>query len=251
MPQGNKTYEALIALPHAALPPETRGPLKQRVELKLIGDDFYWLKRIEASSRVEAAKQARVWFFRSKRGGGVTKPLKIEESLTVTDPYNEVKYKDKLKCCSWNYRFLEEDVIDRLILESQGRLRRTTRKKSKGHVTPCVEWNTNAKVNRWVEKKTILNTGKRYIYFNSLTERFIARIKIKAQKTVGHKVKMVTDARTKRANGKTVWNSLTIINHIKGKRIQERKYKEFRLEAKNMYEAEKETKKLIQKYSEA
>ena len=132
------------------------------------------------------------------------------------------KYKDKLKCCSWNYRFLEEDVIDRLILESQGRLRRTTRKKSKGHVTPCVEWNTNAKVNRWVEKKTILNTGKRYIYFNSLTERFIARIKIKAQKTVGHKVKMVTDARTKRANGKTVWNSLTIINHIKGKRIQER-----------------------------
>ena len=62
---------------------------------------------------------------------------------------------------------------------------------------------------------------------------------------------MVHDIRTTRANGKRVWNNLTVRDHIKGKRIQDRKYKEFRLKAQNMYEAEKETKELIKQFCES
>jgi len=249
----NRAYEAFIALPYVATPPRTQGKdkIKNMVELKLIDDEFYWLRRIEAPNRAEAAKKAGVWFFVTKRRERVTVPLRIEKSLTVTDPYNEVVYKDKLKCCSWNYRLLEEETIERLVSESNGRLRKTTRKKSVGRISPSVEWNTNAKISRWVDRQTILNIGKKYIYCSSLTEKYIARIRIKSQKTVGHKVKMIHDIRTTRANGKRVWNSLTVRDHIKGKRIQNRKYKEFRLEAQNMHEAEKETKELIKQFCES
>ena len=248
-----RVYEAFIALPYVATPPQTRGKdkIKNRVELKLIDDDFYWSRRFEASSRAEAAKKAGVWFFMTKRREEVTRDLRIEKSLTVTDPYDEVTYKDKLKCCSWNYRLLEEDVIERLVSESNGRLRKTTRKKAAGHISPSVEWNTNAKISRWVDRQTILSTGKKFIFFNCLTEKYIARIRIRRQKTIGHKVKMVHDIRTTRANGKRVWNNLTVRDHIKGKRIQDRKYKEFRLKAQNMYEAEKETKELIKQFCES
>ena len=255
MPQENRKriYEAFIALPYVATPPQARGEnkIKNRVELRLIGDDFYWLRRIEASNRAEAAKKAGAWFFRTKRKEKATQDLRIEKSLVVTDPYNEVVYKDKLKCCSWNYRLLEKEVIDRLVSESKGRLRKTTRRKTVGHVCPSVEWNTNAKVGRWVERRTILNTGKKYIYYNSLTEKYIARIKIRSQKTIGHKVRIIHDARTTRASGKRVWNNLTLRDHTKGERVQNRKYREFRLEAQNMYEAEKETNKLIEQFCES
>lgn len=249
----NRTYEAFIALPYAAIPPEARGKDKaeKRIELRLIGNDFYWLRRFESESRIEAAKRSRTWFFVTKRNGKVTQDLRIENALTVTDPYDEVAYEEKLKCCGWNYRFLEEDVIERLVFESKGRLRKTTRRKNSGHVCPSVEWNTNAKVGRWVDRKTTLSTGKKYVYYNSLTEKYIARIRIKSQRTLGHKVKMIHDIRTTRANGKRVWNSLTIRDHIKGERMQNRRYKEFRLQAQNMHEAEKETKELIRQFCES
>ena len=249
----NRAYEAFIALPYVATPPQSRGENKARnmVELRLINNDFYWLRRIDASSRIEAAKKARTWFFVTKRREEVTRKLRIEDSLTVTDPYEEVVYEEKLKCCGWNYRFLEGDVVDRLIFDSKGRLRKTTREKGPGHICPSIEWNTNAKVGRWVDRKATLSTGKKYIYYNSLTEKFIARIRIKSQRTVGHKVKIIHDARTTRANGKRVWNRFTAIAHTKGRRVQDRKYKEFRLEAQNMYEAEKETKELIKQFCES
>lgn len=87
--------------------------------------------RIEAPHRAKAVHNAQLWFWSTYRG----EMGAAHKVLTVSDPYNEVRYDSSFSCHDKRNRHLPDDIIDRVIRESNGELLRDTRE-GRAHFPP-------------------------------------------------------------------------------------------------------------------
>ena len=88
---------------------------------------------IYANSRRKAVKKAVQWFWKEFKGllGSAN------EVMTVDDPHCEVVYDDDFACNDLGNKYLEEDIIEQIIEESNGELIRDTSKGSENHPPNC------------------------------------------------------------------------------------------------------------------
>jgi hypothetical protein len=92
-------------------------------------DHFVAERMIPAPNRQAAVRKALQWF--STRFNGSVGSAR--EILTVDDPYHEVIYDQDFGCNDLRNKFLPEEVLERLIAESNGELVRDTRSTKLGH----------------------------------------------------------------------------------------------------------------------
>lgn len=69
--------------------------------------------KVSASDRREAVEQITRIFWKEKLGNAKT-------DLIISDPAEEVRYDEDMKCTDTLYRYLSEDVLQKVIAESQG-----------------------------------------------------------------------------------------------------------------------------------
>ena len=80
--------------------------------------------KVSAKNRREAVHKCELWFWYEYKG----KLGPVHKAMVVLDPYGEVHYDDSnFFCTDRMNKLLPHNVIDRLILESNGKLTRDTR----------------------------------------------------------------------------------------------------------------------------
>lgn len=102
--------------------------LRNLVQL-LRGDHFVAERVIAAPNRRTAVRRALQWF--STRFKGSLGPA--GRVLTVDDPFHEVTYDQDFDCSDLRNKLLAEEVVDRLLAESNGELIRDNRSTALGH----------------------------------------------------------------------------------------------------------------------
>lgn len=228
-----------IKLPHAALTPKKTK--KGDYSLLLRGDNFVWSTLIQANTREEATRIAANRYNSIRKTLKSNFPnleLKIGNLVTVDDRYNEVVFADgNFRCCDWRNKFLDNDTADRLIADSCGKLRKPTGKNKS--IMPSVEWNHNSKLNRYIAPNRLKKTDVNNLWYDEKLKKYVARIYYKKQITVGQKTKITHDVRqeSRKIKGRKLFAKGIIIERTLGKRIQERRYKEVRFEAKTLAKA--------------
>lgn len=90
-----------------------------------IRKDKTFLERfvVEAPDRRKAVHKAQLYFWYKYHG----RIGFVNQCMTVTDPYGEVKYTSNFSCHDKLNRLLPEDIVERIILESKGELERDLR----------------------------------------------------------------------------------------------------------------------------
>ena len=245
-----RSYEMQIKLPHAALSPKKTK--NGDYSLLLRGDDFVWSLIIQEKNRAEAAKLAAAKFNSLRKSLKSIFPNlipKLGDMLVLDDRYNEVVFADgNFKCCDWANRFLDEFTTERIISDSCGKLRKPTGKNIR--TAPSVEWNHNSKKNRYIKPVRFTKTGIPNLWYDKERKQYVARIYYQRQKTVGTKSKIIIDVRknSRTIKGRKLFAKGIIREIIKGKRIQERKYKEIRIKAKTLLQAKLKMIKIEKEY---
>jgi hypothetical protein len=95
---------------------------KKPYEVTLLKDGRSLRSVLKATNRAKAVARAQVKF-REKYGDSLGPAYRI---MTVTDPYHEVIYSPGFNCADGVNRLLPDDVINRVIAESNGELIRET-----------------------------------------------------------------------------------------------------------------------------
>ena len=250
-PKPKRSYEMQIKLPHAALAPKrTRDG---DYSLLLRDDEFVWSMIIQADSREEAAKIAAYKFNSLRKTLKKTFPNlkpRVGEQVTVDDRHNEVVFADgNFRCCAWKNRFLDDFTTERLINDSCGKLRRPTGKNRT--VKPSVEWNHNSKQNKYIAPSRLKKTDINNLWYDDKLKQYVARIYYRRQITVGQKQEIIHDVRreSKRIKGRLLFAKGIVIKITKGKRIQDRRYKEARFRAKTLTEAKQKMEEFRKQYA--
>jgi len=238
-----KSYLATLKVVDAIKP--TRRTADSGVNFLFRGDGFVWTKLFSAQSRGEAVKKASSWFFLLKRSKHAKSniPHVTIKSLVVDDPRKEVFFYKKFRCFGNNNRLLEEEAIERLLKESQGKLRRAKLNRKKFAVRSSVEWNRNRNIKRLSYLGPVLKwTGFPCLHLEPDSGVFIYMIKKQPQKTVGIKYEfnenvprtpMPRKLKSGRKDGRTVWAG-KVIKITAGKKVQGILYKVIRLKAKDL-----------------
>jgi hypothetical protein len=112
------------------------------------------LKRIQARNRADAVKKAVNWYWLTYRG---SQPA--HHVLQVDDPYDEVQFTPDFRCHDPKHKYLPDQVIERLILESQGKLERDKKIYTPGKPPASVRW--KKKRGKMEESNSNSRTGRR------------------------------------------------------------------------------------------
>jgi hypothetical protein len=112
------------------------------------------LKRIQARNRGEAVKKAVNWYWLTYRGA-----QPAHDVLQVDDPYDEVHFTPDFRCHDPKHKYLPDQVIERLITESQGRLERDKKIYTPGKPPASVRW--KKKRGKMEESNSNSRTGRR------------------------------------------------------------------------------------------
>jgi len=93
------------------------------------------VKIISARDRADAVHKAANWYWLTYRG---KKPIHLV--LRVSDPYNEVFFTPSFRCHDRRNKYLPQEIIEQLILESNGRLEPDSKLYSPGSPPAALRW---------------------------------------------------------------------------------------------------------------
>ena len=135
-----KTYAAHIKL-------DAPLPAPRSATTRMIEDEFVWYRLFQTKGRGKAVEEAAEWFRNVKRKD-YAKSLKgkaTHECVVVDDPWNECSYGTEFTPTRSVNRLLDDSTIERVLKESEGKLKRTDKPFEKGKVHPSIEWVEGAK----------------------------------------------------------------------------------------------------------
>ena len=96
---------------------------------RLNGDHFTARKIIRGGDRREVVRKTVQWFWKQFKGNIGN----AHDVIRINDPYNEVHYSKTFSCADPLNKYLDEETLNKLIKDSNGKLTRETRKGTPHH----------------------------------------------------------------------------------------------------------------------
>ena len=195
----------------------------------------YWTRIIKEKNRDEAVYWTLRWFANlmhriKKRKTSVFHNLPIKHAdacLEISDDYNEVVFTPTMKPSKPLNRLLPPDKLDEIIKLSKGLFIKTTDFSKKGCFTQTKEYR-----NRQHRERLVKVPDVPYIYENSNTGRYHAKIRIKPKITTGGGATFLGCERGENGHySKVFWK------HKRGKVTQHPQYKIVLLKNTNLKKA--------------
>ena len=226
----SKSYTVKVKLPYFLPAP------------KHSGFDHRWIPRMDE----EGAFWEKI---RNKSRNGVknvfnhldaTQVKGFDEFIEVSDDYNEVFLADGFKVSDAKFRLLTKDKIEQLIEEGRGEIEANTHYPKKRGSVVCTKLKMNNRKRTEYQKVE----GVQYLFVRTSgpnMNRYFANVPVRRNITKGTKVKVISIERE--SNGNIIRRKLDI---TKGKKVQNGYNKKVLLNSRNLIQAAKEARKLVE-----
>mgnify|MGYP004149573085 CR=1 FL=1 len=246
----SKSYTVKVKLPYFLPAPKNSG-FDHRWIPRMDEEGAFWEKIIVADNRADAVNRILRWAHsaRNKSRNGVknvfnhldvTQVKGFDEFIEVSDDYNEVFLADGFKVSDAKFRLLTKDKIKQLIEEGRGEIEANTYyPKKRGSVV-----STKLKMNNRKRKEYQKVEGVQYLFVRTSgpnMNRYFANVPVRRNITKGTKVKVISIERE--PNGNIIRRKLDI---TKGKKVQNGYNKKVLLNSRNLVQAAKEARKLVE-----
>ena len=204
----------------------------------------YWTRLIKERNRADVAQRMAKWFQENKCRARARHPKSVFNSLPETsyecleikDDYNEVVYCPQMRPSDLNNLYLTPDKLQEIIDLSKGLLMKNPSNEKRGSFIRTKKHKYKSNKDRYTK---VADT--QYLYQNTYTGKFYARICVRPQVAEGGYQKFIKADRL--ADGKmtkTYWESK------KGKIVQRGLSKFFPLKSHNQQKAAAEAIKLVE-----
>ena len=246
----SKSYTVKLKLPYCLPAPKNSG-FDHRWNPRMDEEGAFWEKIIVADNRADAVNRILRWAHsaRNKSRNGVKNVFNhldatgvkgFDELIEVSDDYNEVFLADGFKVSDAKFRLLTKDKIEQLIEEGRGEIEANTYyPKKRGSVV-----STKLKMNNRKRKEYQKVEGVQYLFVRTSgpnMNRYFANVPVRRNITKGTKVKVISIERE--SNGNIIRRKLDI---TKGKKVQNGYNKKVLLNSRNLVQAAKEARKLVE-----
>tara|TARA_B100000287_G_scaffold27354_1_gene26020 strand:+ start:275 stop:1129 length:855 start_codon:yes stop_codon:yes gene_type:complete len=246
----SKSYTVKVKLPYFLPAPKNSG-FDHRWIPRMDEEGAFWEKIIVADNRADAVNRILRWAHsaRNKSRNGVknvfnhldaTQVKGFDEFIEVSDDYNEVFLADGFKVSDAKFRLLTKDKIEQLIEEGRGEIEANTRYPKKRGSVVCTKLKMNNRKRTEYQKVE----GVPYLFVRTSgpnMNRYFANVPVRRNITKGTKVKVISIERE--PNGNIISRKLDV---TKGKKVQNGYNKKVLLNSRNVVQAAKEARKLVE-----